>query len=277
LITEQRVAQPQAACLENPRFAAVATEDLLLGGRRLRAAFLQMPVRFAGRDTRLLRAGTSEPAAILIRSGLAYHACTMSDGRRAILRVLLTGDFGGLHNIVMSHAMEDVVAANRVGYHVLGAAALRDLFVDPCVSVFVLAQIAEERWRANRLVASIGRLDAHGRICVLLLDIYDRLRHRGLINRPTFNLPLTQEQIADHLGLTLVHVNRTLRRLREEKIVLVDRQVVIIQDLERLRDLAQGLPQSAELPETTAAAGERSPDPAAERLLERPPAHEFGN
>ena len=77
----------------------------------------------------------------------------------------------------------------------------------------------------------------------------DRLRHRDLINRPTFNLPLTQEQIADHLGLTLVHINRTLRRLREEKIVLVERQVVIIQDIERLRELAQGLPQAAELPE----------------------------
>ena len=82
----------------------------------------------------------------------------------------------------------------------------------------------------------------------MLLDIHDRLRHRDLINRPTFNLPLTQEQIADHLGLTLVHVNRTLRRLREEKIVLVERQVVIIQDIERLRELAQGLPQAAELP-----------------------------
>ena len=60
-----------------------------------------------------------------------------------------------------------------------------------------------------------------------------------------------------------MHVNRTLRRLREEKIVLVDRQVVIIQDIEQLRELAQGLPQSVELPETPAA-GERSLEPAAE-------------
>ena len=144
------------------------------------------------------------------------------------------------------------IAANRVGYHMLGAAALRELFADPCVSMFMLAQMSEARWRSDRLAASIGRLDAHARLCVLLLDIHDRLRHRELINRPTFNLPLTQEQIADHLGLTLVHVNRTLRRLREEKIVLVDRQVVIIQDIERLRELAQGLPQAAELPEVPA-------------------------
>ena len=59
---------------------------------------------------------------------------------------------------------------------------------------------------------------------------------------------LSQEQIGDHLGLTLVHVNRTLRRLREERIALVDRQVVIIQDIDRMRQLARGLPEPAELP-----------------------------
>ena len=72
------------------------------------------------------------------------------------------------------------------------------------------------------------------------------LRRRGLTDRLSFNLPLTQEQIADHLGLTLVHVNRTLRRLREERLVLVERQVVTILDLEGLRELARGVPHAAE-------------------------------
>jgi CRP/FNR family transcriptional regulator, anaerobic regulatory protein len=249
---EQELGLPRAESWERPRISAAATENLLLGGRRLRAAFLQTTQRVAGRDARLLRAGVSEPTAIMIRSGFAYHSCAMPDGRRAILRILLSGDYAGLHNIVLARATEDVFATNRVGYHVLGAAALRELFADPCVSMFMLAQIAEARWRGDRLAASIGRLDAYARLCVLLLDIHDRLRQRELIGRPTFNLPLTQEQIADHLGLTLVHVNRTLRRLREEKIVLVERQVVIIQDLERLRELARGLPQSAEFPEAPA-------------------------
>ena len=246
--------QVQPAGWERPHFDPAVTEELLLGGRRLRTAFMQTPLRHSGRDTLLLRAGVSEPAAILIRSGFAYRACTLPDGRRAILRVLLTGDFAGLHNIVLARATGDVFAASRVGHHLLGAAALRALLADPCVSMFLIAQYAEARLRADRLAASIGRLDAHARLCVLLLDIYDRLRHRDLISRPTFNLPLTQEQIADHLGLTLVHVNRTLRRLREERIVLVDRQMVIIQDIERMRALAQGLPQSAELPEAPGAA-----------------------
>ena len=260
----QELGHSPTESVERPRFAGAASEDLLLGGHRLRAAFMQTPVRHVGRDTPLLRAGASESAAILIRSGFAYRSCVMPEGRRAILRILVSGDYAGLHNIVLARAMEDLYAANRVGHHVLGAATLRELLNDPCVSMFLLAQLAEAHSRADRLAASIGRLDAHARICVLLLDIHDRLRHRGLINRTTFNLPLTQEQLADHLGLTLVHVNRTLRRLREEKIVLVDRQVIIIQDIERLRELAQGLPQPAELPE-------------APTLPERAVVPEFGN
>ncbi len=244
--------QTRSGTVERPRFSPMATEDLLLGGRRLRQAFLQTPLRYAGRDMLLLRAGAAEPAAILIRTGFAFYSCLLADGHRAMLRVLLSGDFAGLDSIVLARGTEDIYAANRAGYHLLGAAALHELFADRAVATFVLAQLAEQRWRADRLAASIGRLDAYARLCVLLLDIYDRLRHRDLINRATFNLPLTQEQIADHLGLTLVHVNRTLRRLREEKIVLVDRQVVIIQDIQRLRQMAQGLPQAAELPEVPA-------------------------
>jgi hypothetical protein len=120
---------------------------------------------------------------------------------------------------------------------------------DPSITLRMMAIIAEVGWRAERLAASIGRLDAQSRLGVFLLDIYDRLRQRGLVSRPSYNLPLTQKQIADHLGLTLVHVNRTLRLLREERIVDVDRQVVIIADIERLREVALGLPQRAEMPE----------------------------
>src|SRR5438874_591667 len=234
---------------ERPRYAAAVTEDLLLGSRRLRQAFLQTPIRFAGRDADLIRAGDSEPSVILIRSGFAFRSCELADGRRSILHILTPYDIVGLDHMVLARPVEEITAANRIGYHALRASQLRELMADRCIALQILALVAETRWRSDRLAASIGRLDAQARICVMLLDLYDRLRRHGLISRTTYNLPLTQEQMADHLGLTLVHVNRTLRRLREERIVLVDRQVVIIMDLGRLREFAQGLPQPAELPE----------------------------
>ena len=150
---------------------------------------------------------------------------------------------------MLHRATEEIIgAANRVGYYPLPPSELWSLMMrDPAINRKVVTLLAEMRWRSDRLAASIGRLDARARICVMLLDIYERLRRNGSDDRLTFNLPLTQEQIADHLGLTLVHVNRTLRRLREERIVLVHRQIVMIMDLDRLRECAEGLPQIADL------------------------------
>ena len=244
---------------ERPRHAAAVTEDLLAGARGLERAFTGTPIRFAVRDTPLVRLGDPEPPIILIRSGFAFRSCGLPDGRRAILHIVTPGDYVGLDHLVLARPIEEVTAASRIGYNALPAAQLREMMKDPAINLQVLALLAEMRWRSDRLATSIGRLDAAARICVMLLDVYERLRHHGLISRLTFNLPLTQEQMADHLGLTLVHVNRTLRRLREERIVLVDRQVVIIMDLDRLREFAQGLPQAAELPQSM------SP---ADRLLE---------
>lgn len=236
-----------------PRFAAGATEDLLTGSRTLRAAFLFAPARYADRGSPLVERGNGELEVILIRSGFAYRSCVLSDGRRAILDILTPGDIVGLDHIVVAHPVDEFTAASRVGYHALGAAEIRGLMDDQRVTLRIYSLLAEARWRASRLAVSIGRLDAHTRICLFLLDIHDRLRRRELIGRPSFNLPLTQEQIADHLGLTVVHVNRTLRRMREEKLVIFDRQVVIILDLDRLRALVRGLPQTVDLPEPVAA------------------------
>src|SRR5580704_2291008 len=238
--------------VERPGFAAGAVEDLLTGARLLRQAFLETPVRLARRDTPLARAGDPEPAIFLLHSGFAYRSCPLADGRRAILDILVPGDVTGLDHIVSASPIEDIAAADRLSYRALGATAVRALMADHPIALHILALIAEARWRGDRLAASLGRLDAHARICLMLLDIYERLHRRELINRPSFNLPFTQEQIADHLGLTLVHVNRTLRRLREERLVLVDRQVVIIKDLDRLRDLVRSSCPSVDLPEPAA-------------------------
>jgi CRP-like cAMP-binding protein len=224
------------------RFAAAANEDLLSGARELRRAFLEQPLHNVARGERLMAPSGSEAEGILLRSGFAFRQYAMPDGRRAIIDVLAPGDVVGLNHIVV-HPFDECVAASRVSFNALPAGELRRMMADHHVSLQICALLVEARWRAARLAVAIGRLDARARICLFLLDIHDRLFRRGLINRPTYNLPLTQEQIADHLGLTVVHVNRTLKRLRESRLVLVDRQVVIIQDLPRLRELTDGILQ----------------------------------
>lgn len=232
-----------------PRFATTTREQLLTGARLLRREFANSPVHYGGRNAAMLAAAENEGLAIQLVGGFGFSSCVLPNGHRAILDLLVPGDIAGLDRLVLNGPGEEFSLIGRAGYRTLEAAALRDLMADPEVVAYMMAVIAEARGRALRLAAAIGRLDAQGRLCVLLLDLYNRLRRRDLISRPSYNLPLTQEQLADHLGLTLVHVNRTLRRLREERIAMVDRQVVVIQDMERLRQYAQGLPEPSELPD----------------------------
>jgi CRP/FNR family transcriptional regulator, anaerobic regulatory protein len=233
--------------LRFPAYAPAAVEDLLTGGRLLRRAFLEQPYHSIGRQTAILASEAAEDPVILIQRGVAYRSCTLPDGRRAILDLLLPGDIAGVDYAVLGRSNQELTAASALGYRAMTAAALRELMADRTVSMRVAALMAETRWRMDRHMTAITRLDAREQLGLFLLDIYDRLRRRELISRPTFNLPLTQEQIADHLGMTMVHVNRTLRRLREDRLVMVANQVVIITDLDRLRALASGMPPLADM------------------------------
>lgn len=228
--------------MKAPAYASGASEDLLTGARLLRRAFLATPLRTAERDTVIVSTEDTAPPALLFDRGFAYRSIAMLDGRRSIVDILLPGDVAGIDHAMLGRCNHEVVAANTVGYRQLSGTTVRELMADRHIALRILALAGETRWRSDRHMAAVTRCDARGRIAVLLLGIYERLRRRDLISRPTFNLPLTQEQVADHLGITMVHVSRTLRRMREERLVIVDRHVVIILDLEELRRIASGIP-----------------------------------
>jgi CRP-like cAMP-binding protein len=245
--TASSVAVVGAAAMEihlgkaTPTYASAVTEDLLEGARLLRQAFLEAPSHSAGRNTVLIRSDATEPPILLINRGIAYRSLALDDGRRSIVDLLLPTDIVvGLDHAVVGFSTHEVVAANAVVYRLLKPARVRELLRDPRVALRALALVAEEQRRAHLHLTATTRLDSRGRLAAMILGIYERLRRQDLIMRPTFNLPLTQDQIADYLGITVVHVSRTLRRLREEKIVSADRQVVIILDLDRLRLAASG-------------------------------------
>ena len=235
---ESEVLVPRAA----PTYAPAAAEDLLAGSQLLHRAFMKVLSLSARRDDIVIRGDTADQPAILIERGVAYRSLTLPDGRRSIVDLLLPRDIVGLDHAVMGASGYEIIAASNMGYRLLKQARVRELLRDPRIATRALALSAEERWRADRHLTEITRFDARGRLAAMILGVYERMRRRGLIARSTFNLPLTQDQIADHLGITMVHVSRTLRRMREEKIVLVDRQVVIILDLDRLRQEAAGVP-----------------------------------
>ena len=173
-----------------------------------------------------------------LSGGWACRAVDWPDGRRAILEIYLPGDIIGLEAAVLGYPADEVVAATALTLQAIDSTRLAELMADPAAALAISWLLAEQQQRIARLTAALSRRDAHERLALMLTDLYDRLSRRDLISSSSYALPLTQQQIGDHLGLTLVHVNRVLRSLRENGIVSIDRHVGTIRDLERLRKLA---------------------------------------
>ena len=85
---------------------------------------------------------------------------------------------------------------------------------------------------------NLGRRTAYERLAHLLLELLVRLRAVGLAEMRSYTMPLTQELMADVLGLSVPHINRMIRNLREEGLVTLDGQQVVVHDLAGLSALA---------------------------------------
>src|SRR4029077_17047291 len=85
----------------------------------------------------------------------------------------------------------------------------------------------------------VGRRSARERVAHFLLELLTRLQPIGLADERSYRMPLTQELIGDALGLSVPHVNRTLRQLREDALISIDGQVIVIRDIEALAALAE--------------------------------------
>jgi CRP-like cAMP-binding protein len=86
-------------------------------------------------------------------------------------------------------------------------------------------------------MANIGHRNAHEKVAFMALELYQRLKYRGLNNGYTVPFPLSQKDIADTLGLTSVHVNRTLHKLEKENLLSIHKHELTILDYEKLNAL----------------------------------------
>ncbi|MCR5874810.1 helix-turn-helix domain-containing protein [Phenylobacterium sp. J426] len=150
----------------------------------------------------------------LVTAGLVGEARLLSDGRRQIVALRLPGDIltpGYTANHVIS-----ALAPSRT----LDATALLSRLGDPRAAPALHAAWAEARRMEQRAVLDhvvrLGRLSAYERTAHLLLELHERLVRVKLAQANGFQLPITQEIMADLLGLSIVHVNRTLQQLRRE-------------------------------------------------------------
>lgn len=146
--------------------------------------------------------------------GWAFRYRTMSDGRRQILNFLLPGDFAGLQDQLEGEAQHGIEALTDTKLCVFPRSRLWDLYhAHPTLGFDLTWLSAHEGLIVDENLLSVGRRSATERIAMLLVHLYKRASSIGLSDDEGVYLPLTQQHFADALGLSLVHTNKTLKRL----------------------------------------------------------------
>lgn len=167
---------------------------------------------------------------ILLLEGWAARTRTFVDGSRQIMSFVLPGELVGLCEQERPRALSTVISCTPC---LLCDAPRRgaSMALD---QAYAVSRAADEGYLLAQ-IARIGRLNAHDRLLDLLLELMERLELAGLAERGRFVLPLTQEQLADALGLTSVHVNRTIQQARREGQIELQAKTVLIRDPDNLR------------------------------------------
>lgn len=162
----------------------------------------------------ILTEGREITETLIVLSGWAARVRLVEDGRRQIVNLLLPGDLIGYCDQERPVASSTITAITDVDVCVAPAASL-----SPALArAYALSRALEEAYLFAQ-ITRLGRLSAQEKISDLLLELSERLELAGLAANGRFIMPLTQEMIADALGLTSVHVNRMLQALRREAAV----------------------------------------------------------
>jgi CRP/FNR family transcriptional regulator, anaerobic regulatory protein len=196
--------------------------------------------RQVGRGGVIRSQGDPVREVFLLSQGWALGCVDLRDGKRQIVKIHLPGDMLGSPSMALTHAAETLLALTPVTVTSVPLSALGRIFTAaPRLAAALFLSVQQERiFLIDRLTA-VGRLPAAARLAALIVHLHDRLALTGEVSETAIDWPLTQEQIGDVLGLTPVHINRTLGEL--ERMGLVGRAgpQLELPSLERLRDFAK--------------------------------------
>jgi CRP/FNR family transcriptional regulator len=192
----------------------------------------------------LIEAGGDHPYVYRLREGWACRTRRLSDGREQCILIFLPGDLFAVKSLFVNRHPDAVQVLTRsvlerVNRRELHEACLRD----GDISNRCTWQVMEEERRLHSWVVGLGQGSAEERLALLLIGFHGRLATAGRIAAEalTFAMPLTQAQLADHLGITAIHLNRVLRVFRDRGIVTVRDGRVAITNLPELARAAEPL------------------------------------
>jgi CRP-like cAMP-binding protein len=187
-----------------------------------RAALLALPYQvkvFEGRQD-IVREGDLPTHSCLMLSGYSFRYKLVSGGARQIVSIHMRGDIVDLQNSLLGIADHNVEAMVRTEIAMIPKeAVLQIAFERPRIGFAMWYDTLVDGSVFREWIANVGRRDARTAMAHLLCELALRLKIAGLGQQTDYEMPLTQEQLADCLGLTPVHVNRTIKSLESERLI----------------------------------------------------------
>jgi CRP-like cAMP-binding protein len=188
----------------------------------------------------LIREGEELQHSILLIDGWLARAVDMQMGVRAITALHVPGDFADLHGFTLKRLDHDLVALADSIVAIVPHDRLTKLTEElPHLSRIYWFSTNVDAAIHRQWAVSLGRRNAISRMAHLFCELFLRLEVAGKTNLLSYEFPLTQEQLAGCLGLTQVHVNRTLQALRRRGLIELENKRLTILDLSELQNVAE--------------------------------------
>jgi CRP-like cAMP-binding protein len=199
---------------------------------------LQSGSRLFRRGQEIIVEGKTYRTLFIVMEGVAIRYRILRDGRRHVLSVLLPGDIAGIAACFFESSLYSIRTITDSWVSPVPLARVMSLFHShPQLAAKLFWSFScEAAIYAEHLIA-IGRRTALERVAHFLLELLTRLQAVQLADERSFCLPLTQELIADALGLSIPYVNQVLRTLRDDNLVCIKDKIVIIKDVDALSAL----------------------------------------
>ena len=223
----------------------------MTGEDRRHVAALPFKLRTIDATTYMLREGQHPTRCAFMVEGLAYRQKLTSNGEREIVSIIMPGDFADLQNLFLDESDHDIQALTRLTFADIPVPALRALIAAcPNAARALWMDALVEGSIHREWLLNIGRRNAKGRLAHLICEFSVRFGITGC-DEHAYELPMTQEQLGDALGLTPVHVNRVLKALETDGLIARKKRRLTVVDWSALRDAAEFNPRYLHLDQAT--------------------------
>ena len=190
------------------------------------------------RGTVVLLEGSNSPQLFTLFSGMGLRYSTLCNGRRQVLNFLYPGDFIGLQAGLLQEMSHSVEATTSMKLCVFDRKSLWRLFREHPSRAYDLTWIAaaDEHFMGDALT-TVGQKDAEARIAWALIKLWGKCKALDLVSGTSCPLPFRQQDLADALGLSLVHTNKTLAKFRERQLAVWSGGTLRIPEPEALAEI----------------------------------------